>query len=277
MLFALSAVLRLQVWGLSVLNARVYKRTFTIGFGVLTPNGSIWSGDASSAILFSLLANTPQLILSIIYLTYNGLITSMFLAADFANYAFKGQYVMAASPLGKQRGTWFWGLPWLFGLGNLGLQTLLHWSLSQSIFVVYLDIYSADGSLDPRYSWMFSILGYSTTAIWISFTAGIVLVISAFGFGLLRFRDGSPPVVSTCSAAISAACHPGNLRDEATIYERVRWAAVGQSRNGIRHCSIVPARAWDAGKAGPVVKGAYYAGVPDDDTSVTLRTPSVDI
>ena len=263
MLCSLALVLALQGWGISVLKFRNIN-PYSLGFGVLDANALVISGNGYNTAGMVLLANVPQLVLSVIYLVYNGLMTSMFLSADFAAFATKPQYLMMTSPCGKQRGTWLLGLPLVVGLCSLSLQTLLHWFVSQSIFAVQILIKEADGFEHAYVSGEFEELancGYSPLAIWASFAGGSVLALSAFCCALRKYRVGAPPVVSTCSAAISAACHPYYLKDEATVYQQLRWGAMPQPLNPLGHCSIVPAKAFENNNAGPPNAGACYAGL----------------
>ncbi|CZT49611.1 uncharacterized protein RSE6_10486 [Rhynchosporium secalis] len=63
-----------------------------------------------------------------------------------------------------------------------------------------------------------------------------------------RFPPGSPPVASTCSAAISAACHPVTISEE-RIHGKLRWAVDGSVLNGVDHCYIVSDENWRQGYA----------------------------
>jgi hypothetical protein len=48
--------------------------------------------DADTAIVAAtLITNTPQVILSFLYITLNGLVTSMFLAREWSSYALNGR------------------------------------------------------------------------------------------------------------------------------------------------------------------------------------------
>lgn len=214
-----------------------------------------------NAVSMAILANLPQVFLALIYVVYNGLITSMFVADDWSNFAFKAQALMVSSPTGKQRGTWLLGAPVQYGFPLLALHTLLHWCVSQSIFVVQVDLFKADGV--HRFDRRLSNCGYSPIAIIFSLLAGFVLFVTALLLGLRKFRKGSPPVVSTCSAAISAAYHPG-ISVQGMIYNDLRWGEVGHVETPVGHCSLAPAELWDNGQGGyarPVQNGRLYAGL----------------
>jgi hypothetical protein len=208
----------------------------------------------------------PQVVLSIIYFLYMGIMTSMFLAADWSKFAFQPQTLMVSTPSGNQRSTWLLGAPLGWGLALFGFSTLLHWFLSQSIFVVEMTVYNKDGTpkspptnRDENDHSHVTNCGYSPIAIIFSVIAAGILLLSAVIFMWRRFPEGAPPVVSTCSAAISAACHPTN-KHEGIVHDELRWGADGSFGNGVGHCSLVPELAFRLGQAHAPIDGYTYAG-----------------
>lgn len=191
----------------------------------------------------AVLANNPQVIPSLIYLQYSGLLTNVFTAADFSTFTTKAQNLMVSSPAEEQRRTWLLGLPLGYGLGSLALQTLLHWFVSQSTFPVQVAFFDVDGRRDESYRE--SNCGYSLIAIIFVLNTGFLLAVSAVVFGARKFEDGGPPVDCTNSAAISAACHYPGVKYKLLVYEKLRWGVTGRSWNGKGHCSMAPASAWD--------------------------------
>ena len=242
---------------------------WSLGFGSINQNAIVLADGGSTPVTMAIVANLPQVCLAIIYLLYMGIMTSMFLAADWSTFAFKPQTLMVSSPAGKQRGTWLLGAPLGWGIALLALQTLLHWFVSQSIFVVQMMVYNKDGSpvtFDPSSGDIdfshFTNCGYSPIAIIFAVIAAGVLLLTAIIFLRRRFPASSPPVVSTCSAAISAACHIAN-RNEETVYKELRLGVNGGFPNGLGHCSLVPAEAWNSGQTHTPVDGFAYAGLPE--------------
>jgi hypothetical protein len=272
MVAALLTVLLLLAWGISVLHGKSIA-PFSLGLGNAHAAALVLADDTNNPGSMSVLANAPQLILSLIYITYSGLMTSMFLADDWARMASTPQYLMVGSPVGRQRGTWLLGLPGVYGWASLGLQALMHWLVSQSIFAVSIDIYSWDGKLDPAIK--VSNCGYSPLAMVAAAVAGLVLLVSAYAMGMRKFKPGAPPVAGTCSSAISAACHlpVGVGSGEKMVFEAAKWGAVvsgastvNQTRHtmwnqGVSHCSIAPKGIWDTGMMGEPRPGGLYAGL----------------
>jgi hypothetical protein len=248
---------------------------WSLGFGATNQNTMVLAdNNTSGVVLMAVLANLPQVFLSNswlqhrsstntlqvilagIYLVYLGIMNSMFIAADWSKFAFKKQTLMVSSAVGKQRGTWLLGAPLGYGLGLLSLHTLLHWFVSQSIFVVQIEIMNKDGTPDDNQ--VLSNCGYSPIAIIFSVVAAVVLLLSALVTMIRRFPAGAPPVASTSSAAISAACHPIR-RWDGLVYQGLMWGVNGGYGNGVEHCSLASAEAWNAGGLSGPRPGAVYS------------------
>jgi hypothetical protein len=67
-----------------------------------------------------------------------------------------------------------------------------------------------------------------------------IIIAGLIGFGL-RTHASDIPLASTCSAAISAACHPPVGDSEAYLFP-VQWGEVSTDDRGIGHCSLTTAR-----------------------------------
>ena len=147
------------------------------------------------------------------------------------------------------------------------LQIALHFFVSQSIFAMSItvrDIYRNPDTSTGVGSAYLANCGYSPTAIWAAFGGGVVILLSAYAIGLRRFKEGGPPIVGTCSAAISAGCHPRACvpgQGEQLCYGECRRAACGGMGIGeVGHCSIEEEAAWNKGIVGRAVEGRFYAG-----------------
>jgi hypothetical protein len=121
------------------------------GFGVIKPGAMLDIGLPSTGItgLMAnvLLANLPQLVFSCLYLLYNGLFTSMCLAHEYSSYSVCRKALRVTSPRGVQRSTHWLHLPYTYSVPLLAASSLLHWSISQSIFFVGIDVYGNPGGL----------------------------------------------------------------------------------------------------------------------------------
>ncbi|KAF2446815.1 hypothetical protein P171DRAFT_409004 [Karstenula rhodostoma CBS 690.94] len=232
-----------------------------LGFGRAHQDAIVLYDAVTSLVGVALLANIPQILLASVWLLYMGIMTSMFLAADWATFGTKGQPLMVNNAHGKQRGTWLLGAPLVWGLPLLILQVILHWLISQSIFLISLNIHDPDGTLTQhrRAGPRFLNCGYSPIAIIFCIVASVLLMLSAIALAFRRFPQGAPPVVATCSAAISAACHlPYGMLKHDSLYGNMRWGQCGQPQYGVGHCAMMPEDAFKNGHAQAPVPGWAY-------------------
>jgi hypothetical protein len=132
----------------------------------------------------------------------------------------------------------------------------LHWLMSQSLFLALVTVYDDTGVMDPENS--ISTVGYSCIAIFFALILGTVAVLGGIANGFRRY-DGGIPLVGSCSAAISAACHRPSV--DAMAYARpVMWGVMDADEDAGRgsevgHCCF------SSFEVGRPVKGNLYAGV----------------
>ena len=204
-----------------------------------------------------ILANLPQIVLSYLYLLFNGLFTCMVAGMcskglgllflylttrkgnEWMQYAHRRSTLRVTSPKGAQRSTYWLQLPCTYSIPLLILSSLLSWLASQSIFVVQIDVlvpeYLADDYEDRAGSSTISSCGYSAGAIVLTLVVGSIIAVSALLVAARRYPPGIP-LASTCSAAISAACHPPPDDVDAAVLP-VQWGVVS-TKDGIGHCSL---------------------------------------
>ena len=81
-------------------------------------------------------------------------------------------------------------------------------------------------------------MGYSCIAIVFVLTLGSFALLAAAGIGCRKFA-AEATTVSSCSAAISAACHASEANPEEMIGKKVRWGDVGiMPTLGVRHLTF---------------------------------------
>jgi hypothetical protein len=211
-----------------------------LGFGAIDPR-TIIQWNIVKTMENILVANLAQPILSFLYFSYNGLFTCMLLGYEWSLYAHerKGLRVSRARS-GAQRSTYFLQLPYRYSLPLMGLSGVLHWLVSQSIFLVAIDLYGVIGGEDIGGSSNYMSCGYSPIAIVSVLVLGIFMVIAGFGFGFIPYKPGIN-LASSCSAAISAACH-GEEWDMVDGHDaaraRLQWGVVGVGEDGVGHCAF---------------------------------------
>jgi hypothetical protein len=245
-------------WGLSWLKANDFGLDFqnlwALGFGVVSQYTLVISPNdlrnGSSLVMMVLLANLPQLALALIYFSYSAILTTMFIAADWSRFAFKPQTLMVSMPENKmQRLVWFLGIPLPFAILLIVMQVALHWLTSQSLFVAQIFRMGLDNvaSSTP----IILNCGFSPIAIVFSLVLAILMLVPVFLLMYRKFPQGSPPVVGTNSAAISAACHAKIMEYDLSLGP-LRWGAWQSEDGEPLHCSLMPADVYDSNGIQPV-------------------------
>ena len=196
-----------------------------------------------------LVANTPQLIFSCLYLLYNGLFTSMCLAHEYSNYSIRRKPLRVTSPRGDQRSTHWLHLPYVYSVPLLVASAVLHWSISQSIFFVGIDYYYIGAELQQSYF----TLGYSIQPIILDIVLGSLMLCVLVGMGLRKLQ-GKIPLANSNSFAIAAACHRPEEDKDAAL-KGVMWGEVqAGSDSEVGHCCFT-----SMDVTAPV-EGKMYAG-----------------
>ena len=163
------------------------------------------------------------------------------LVADEWNDFIKGRETLRVSnPRGIQRSSYFLSLPFRFAIPLMITSGTTHWLISQSVFVIQ-SVGVAYGSSFYRYpAYDSSLVGYANIGIIYSLLAGSIMVIAVVTLGFCNSyrprkhdekqetdaQSYTMPLVSTCSAAISAACHRPDEDSESHLLP-VRWGFVG--------------------------------------------------
>lgn len=200
-----------------------------LGFGSIASSSIIKFCDnpsnCSGTISIALLANIPQIILSSAYFLYNNMLTAMLLAAEYNDYAIERKPLRVSWAKGLQRSTYYLSLPYRYSIPLMICNTILHWLVSQSFFFVEVALYDMVGRLTTE---RLIACGYSPIALMVAILLGFVMVCTILGMGLKHFRTNMPLAVS-CSAAISAACHPPPGDDDHAL-KPVMWGEASAPR-----------------------------------------------
>ncbi|KAF2136591.1 uncharacterized protein K452DRAFT_237208, partial [Aplosporella prunicola CBS 121167] len=203
------------------------RNLWDLGMGKVSSSNLIndWAlpTTGTSAVLASVLvANTPQALLSGLYLTLNNIVTRMLLAAEWASFSTtrKGLRVSHVRH-GAQRAKYFLQVPYRWSIPLMVLSATLHWLVSESVFLASIDTLDPRG--DPSEEDSVTTCGYSPLAMIFTILVGAVVIIFAVFMGL-RKLDLGMPVVGSCSLGIAAACHPP--KDGADEDMPLMWGAV---------------------------------------------------
>lgn len=158
------------------------------------------------------------------------------------------------SPIGQQRATYWLNVPFRYAIPMTVMSGLFHWLASQSIFLVRITVLNQWTRKPYRQD---ATCGFSALAIILCTALGVIIAIGGYVIGQFKYAPGIP-VASSCSAAISAACHPPPEDVQASLLP-VKWGAVthgeinGGGKPSVGHCtfSSLPVEA--------PKRGRYYA------------------
>ena len=214
-----------------------------MGFGALTTDSLIGNTGSSSLLSNTLLANLPQILLSCLYLSYNSLYTCMLSADEWSRFAHQRKCLRVTSPSGPsglQRSTYYLQLPYIYSIPLLSFSGLLHWLVSQSIFLARVKVNKFDGSEDPDQD--ISTCGFSCIAIIFTIILGSIMVLAGVLNGFRRFKPGMP-LAGSCSSAISAACHALPEDVDAAVLPAM-WGDVSSAWGEVEHCTFLSRSVW---------------------------------
>jgi hypothetical protein len=256
---ALATVLGLLILAIKTIKETSNTSVWSLGFGAVSAKALIdgWSikhiKSASRQVLASILiANLPQTILSFLYLNLNGLLTNMWLASEWSDFARERKTLRVSSPKGSQRSNHLLQLPYKIGLPLMIICALLHWLVSQSIFLAVVSEYGPLGDLITPVA--IATCGFSPIAMVIVLIAGTAIIAATIALGYRRYNPGIP-LVGGCSGAISAACHRPDWDTNAYV-SAVKWGAVSDvdAQTGVGHCCF------SSGDVRLIQEGMMYAG-----------------
>lgn len=193
------------------------KELWTNGFGNVYPTDVLPFSQDWSVAGNILLANAPQLILSVMYVSYNQYITLMCVAAEAMRFCEKRDYLRVSRPRGQQRSTYWLGLPFIYSIPLMTVCGIMHWALSQSLFLTELRIVDPNTKIDP--DGHKTAVGYSIIGFIVLLGIAAIMVIALILVGLRKYPAGMP-LLSSCSLAVAASCHgddhrsPSDAEDE---------------------------------------------------------------
>lgn len=197
-----SFLLGYQSWASGIGSAT---ELFGMGFGFSDLSPSLTS-QTFPLVTAAIIANTPQVIISFLYLSYNGIITCMILAHETQRFAepIKGRRSLRmTSPGIRQRGSYFLQVPFRYAIPLMATTSALHYILSRSIFLVNLNIYDTEGAFRGSIQQVAWSPAAVVGAVVFILTLSIVLCVCACKRFPVRM-----PLLRSNTLAIAAACHP---------------------------------------------------------------------
>ncbi|KAF2134767.1 hypothetical protein P153DRAFT_329435 [Dothidotthia symphoricarpi CBS 119687] len=202
-----------------------------------------------------LLANLPQLVIPFLFLAYNSILTSMLMAKEWSEFGYKRKSLRVTAPSGQQRSTYFLSLPYRYALPLLSASILLHWLTSQAVFLDRRIVESVwwDSVYDDNTVGSVATVGYSPLAVLLCLVVGLLMVMALVALGFRRYQPGIP-LAGSCSASISAMCHPLPGESEAAT-QTLLWGVVSTNGYGLGHCAFSSRDVWAP------QPGTQYAGL----------------
>ena len=139
--------------------------------GSTSPDSFSSNSDLLSAVA---VANLPQVLVSCLYFAYNTVYTSMVSADEWSRFTTQRKTLRTTDPKGLQRSTYWLSLPWTYALPLAAASSMLHWLISQALFVTRTEILSTDGVVEPV---SYMVIGFSPLAILLALLFGGCMVI----------------------------------------------------------------------------------------------------
>ncbi|KAJ5726248.1 uncharacterized protein N7483_007605 [Penicillium malachiteum] len=222
-----------------------------------------WQWTVLGHVVYTVLANTPQVAITFTYFWYNHVLTNMLANAEWSSYRVKRKSLRVTTPAEKsdQRSIHYLSLPWRYSIPLLAVSTLLHWLVSQSFFYVYAIPWADNQIFEDQ---VLSQLGYLWLPMLLAVLLGAVMMILLIGMSFRKYKS-LIPVADSRSAAISAACHPPKDEDmENAAYGKLMWTETpgptwwdsfeDEIKEGKGHCSFTSVQ---AGTSSPILGRLY--------------------
>jgi hypothetical protein len=132
-----------------------------------------------------LFANVWQLIFTLLYLLYNSLLTRLIVAEHWSCFSLSRKALRVSIPKSFQRSSYVLSLPYRYGVVMTCVSILIHWLLSQSLFLFQTTGVDSSGKLVPRYN--ASRVGYAPLGIVFILILGGILVVGLALMGLKKY------------------------------------------------------------------------------------------
>ncbi|KAK5085900.1 hypothetical protein LTR05_005189 [Lithohypha guttulata] len=253
MAFMIVGLLLGIVFGTRELAPPTLANAWSIGLGEVQTQNLVLGANlpqlgASAVLITALIANAPQAMLSFLYMVYNTIYTLMYVGEDWdmfgaytattrQNFRIHSKkethrYLRVSEPKGQQKSTHKLTLPLRFAIPLLCASGLLHWLMSQSLYLANISVIPRDGTLPKQDEITTIAFAPRAMILLIALAVGMIVVIVATG---LRRFNGEIPIVASNSAAISAACHVDDSLSEhrrrEMVLRKVAWGVLSVSSN----------------------------------------------
>ncbi|KAL2129970.1 hypothetical protein VTI74DRAFT_7059 [Chaetomium olivicolor] len=243
-------------------------------FGAPSPHVLIQLPSSTPAAAAAIITSLPQLLLALLYFAVNGVLTSYYLSHESSLFALAPVRPLrvSANASGAQTTSlhltlprslsailmvWFMGMSWLLSAGFIPVS--IH---TVDVPVSSSSLPSSFASISAKHIIGLSCSGAALLALLITL---LVLAVAVFSLGLRRAPAsgtvngrmlGNPMTLpgGSCSAVISARCHPLAREKEGLWKKKVMWGVVREGVGfGQSHCAFTsPGRGAGSGGRGAV-------------------------
>ncbi|KAI0848380.1 hypothetical protein F5Y00DRAFT_270122 [Daldinia vernicosa] len=181
--------------------------------------GSFFEGDQNDLVGYGhrfaeavMIANSPQLLLSLCYLIYNNLFTRLRMAREWSLFSQGYQPLRVTDPQGEQYATYRLQLPYKYSIPLIFVSISLHWLLSNTIYIFVSTGFESDPNLPPETT---VAVGYSIYAFMTILIVTCVLITIPPILSVKRLPSDMLNIGSN-SFSLSAACHVSRLSHAVT-------------------------------------------------------------
>lgn len=158
------------------------------------------------------LANAVQLIVSFLYLFYNNILTHQLVGDQWVRFLHPNgkKSLRVSTPIGMQRSSYILSLPLTYSIALIIAMIILHWLVSESLFVVQTIGFDTNGKLLDSSGFSGSVVGYSILPIVLATICGGVMVIGLLVNSMVRNHQDVPQEFlkwGSSSVHIESLCH----------------------------------------------------------------------
>ncbi|KAB8234185.1 uncharacterized protein BDW43DRAFT_274514 [Aspergillus alliaceus] len=194
--------------GLDMSIPAIVKLGFGVNQGFLGMNSEMSNYSLIECVF---LANIVQLLVSFLYLFYNNILTHQLVADQWVRFVRPDgkKALRVSTPRGMQRSSYLLSLPLTYSLTLTIAMILLHWLISQSLFVVQTIGFDTSGEMVTFPHFAGSAVGYALLPIILATLCGVVMVTGLLVNSLVRSHRDVPrgfPRWGSSSAHIEALC-----------------------------------------------------------------------
>lgn len=203
----------------------------TLGFGS-TSGYELLHATATGVVGNSVIANLPQILLSMLYFCINGILSTQLASREWSRFGNEPRRLRTSFP-STEKMSFYLSMPYSYSGPLIVMFIFLHLGMSQSLFAVEIDIYKWDGSISQGLNTAYDVAKASaqgetvstlcastSAAIWSMMGLGIVVIVVVAN--CFRRMKVVVPCPCTQSIVVAAATH-ANIDLDEVLGKRLKW------------------------------------------------------